>query len=497
MTILLYLLLALLLLLLNAFFVLAEFAAVKLRPSRVEQLVDQGNVKAKLVQHIQSRLDDYLAVCQLGITFASVALGIVGEKAVARVILGSLGVSSGAAHAIASTAVLILISALHVVLGEQVPKMFAIRRPEGSALLIALPLQFFRWLFYLPLTLLSGTTTAILKLFGITGRSREAEHSEEELRIILAQSQTTGLMSFRRLLFLENIFDLGGLKVRDVMRLRTGVKVLKAAAPWDENFKVIKESRFSRFPLVDGQDMPVGVIHVKDLLYEGTEKLPAADLRKLARPYTTASEEMPLESLLAELQRSRGHLAMVRNAEGKWTGFISLEDVLEEIIGTIEDEFEVEPPMFLADALTPGRVILGLHAASLEEVIGKAFGSVPASEVPLPVERASKAVLDRERAMSTYLGNGLAVPHARLEGMDKPVLLFSRSHEGVPVAGRDERAHLIFILLTPAGAPRIQVRLLARICGLVDSEYVAERLRTAETPAGVVEAIRAAEISVS
>jgi tellurite resistance protein TerC len=184
---------------------------------------------------------------------------------------------------------------------------------------------------------------------------------------------------------------------------------------------------------------------------------------------------------------------MVKDATGKWVGVLSMEDIVEEIVGTIEDEFETEPPIYLADALTPGRVVLGLQASSLEEVIGQAFGSVPPGELPVAPEKIVKAVLERERAMSTYLGNGLAIPHARLEGIDKPALLFARSEDGIPIKGREEKAHLIFILMTPAGSPRVQVRLLARICGLIASEYVAERLRSASTPAAVVEAIRAAE----
>ena len=488
-----YLLIAVLLLLLNAFFVLAEFAAVKMRSSRVEQLVSEGMAGAKLVQRIQGKLDEYLAVCQVGITFASIGLGAVAEPSFAELIIRATGASSGTAHAIAVGIAVVLASSLHVVIGEQVPKMLAIRRPEGSSLWTARPLQVFRYVLYLPLLVLNGATNLILRLIGIKAGSHEDDHSEDELRIILAKSQRTGLMSFRRLLFLENIFDLGGIRVRDAMLLRDGVKVLRLAQTWEENLRVIRESRFSRFPLMDGGDLPIGVVHVKDVFYAGGEP----DLRKLARPYLTTTEDAHLENLLGELQRHRGHLAMVKNAEGRWTGFISLEDIVEEIIGTIEDEFEVEPKIHLSDALTAGRTVLGIQASSIEEMVGQAFGRVPAQELPLPAERIVKAVLERERAMSTYLGRGLAIPHARLEGIDKPALLFARSEEGVPIAGRDEKAHLAFILLTPSGSPRIQARLLARICQFIDSEYVAEKLLKADTPQAVVEAIRAAEPTLS
>lgn len=492
-TITVYLLLAAGLILLNAFFVLAEFAIIKLRPSRVEQLVGEGNAKAKIIQHIQAHMDEYLSVCQVGITVASVGLGFVGEPGFAHLFIYLTGASSAWAHTVAVTASIVLSSALHVVMGEQVPKMFALRRAERTALVIARPMVLWRSIFLVPLVLLNGATRAVLRLVGIRDQVKEAEHSEDELRIILAHSQSTGLMSFRRLLFLENIFDLGDVRVRDAMRGRDGVKCLRAGAPWEENFKVIKDSRLSRLPLLGDQEFPIGVIHVKDLLLEGPEKMATADLKKLARPYITTLEDVPLEGLLGDLQRQRGHLAVVKNTEGKWTGIITLEDIIEEVVGSIEDEFESEPRIFMADALTPGRVVLGIEASSLEEAIGQVFGRVPATELPLPVDRIVKAVLERERAMSTYLGNALAIPHARLEGLDKPVLLFARSDAGIPIKGREDKAHFLFILLTPSGAPRVQVRLLARICGLIDSEYVVERLRRAETHAAVVEAIRAAE----
>lgn len=492
-TIAIYLLLAGILIGLNAFFVLAEFAIIKLRPSRVEQLVGEGNLRARAVQHIQSHMDEYLSVCQVGITFASVGLGFVGEPGFARLFDYLTGASSAIAHTAAITAALILSSALHVVVGEQVPKMFALRRPEGAALFIAHPMRFWRYVFLVPIVLLSGATKGLLRLVGIRDKEKAEEHSEDELRIILAHSQSTGLMSFRRLLFLENIFDLGDVRVRDAMRGRDGVKVLRAGAPWEENYKIIKDSRLSRFPLLGDAALPLGVIHVKDLLLEGPDKLPTLDLKKVARPYLTVLEDLPLEGVLGDFQRQRGHLAVVKNAEGKWTGIITLEDIIEEVVGTIEDEFESEPRIFMADALTPSRVVLGIDASSLEEAIGQVFGRVAASELPLPVDKIVKAVLERERAMSTYLGNGLAIPHARLEGLDKPALIFARSDAGIPIKGREDKAHFLFVLLTPSGSPRVQVRLLARICGLIDSEYVVERLRRADTHAAVVEAIRAAE----
>ena len=489
-----FLLAAALLIFLNAFFVLAEFAAVKIRPSRVEELIAQGNARARIVRHIQERLDEYLSVCQVGITLASIGLGFVGEAAFAELVMLATGASSGAAHAAAITIAYILVSALHIVLGEQVPKMLALQRPEGSSLFIARPMKFFRTVFFAPLILLNGATSGVLRLFGIRSRPRETRHSEEELRIILERSQTEGLMSFRRLLILENIFDLGGVRVRDAMHPAGAVKVLRAGAPWEENFRVVRESRFSRFPLVDGaSDMPLGIVHVKDLLYEGPEKMASADLRKIARPYVTTTEETPLENLLAELQRRRGHLAMVKGPDGRWSGFLSLEDIIEEIIGTVEDEFEVEPPLSLGEALTEGRVILGLQAAGIPEAVQQVFAAVPPAELPLPPAPLAAAVLERERAMCTYLGNGLAIPHARIEGLDRPVLLFARSDTGVPVRKSPEKARLLFILLTPAGAPRLQVRLLARICGLVDSEYVMDRLLQAPTAVGILEAVRTGE----
>lgn len=491
-----YILIAVVLLLLNAFFVLAEFATVKLRPSRVQELVDQGNVRATVVQYVQRHLDEYLSVCQVGITFASIGLGFVGEPAFAELILSVLkwiGAGSEAvAHAIAITMAYLLVSFLHILLGELVPKSMAIRGAERAALLTAGPLKFFRYVFIVPFVLLNASANFIVRLLGMPPRAVEEGHTEEELRIILGRSQSEGLITFRRLLLLENVFDLGGVRVRDAMKPKSSVKVLRAEASWDENFKTIRETRFSRFPLVEaGQDRPLGVVHVKDILYSGP-----GDLRKLVRPYVTTTEDTMLEMLMADLQRKRQHAAMVFNRDGKWTGMITLEDVIEEIIGVVEDEYEVEPPIHLGDAISVGRVVLNVQAASMEDAIRHVLKNVPAGELPKDTELITRAVCDREKLVSTYLGRGLAVPHARLEGMDESVCIFARSEQGIPLPNREEKAHLLFILLTPLQSPHLQARLLARIGGIMESEFVEERLHTARTPQEVIEAIRAGETAV-
>jgi len=490
-----YLLVALFLVLVNAFFVLAEFAAVKMRPTRVDELVQAGDARARLFQAIQSRLDEYLSVCQVGITFTSIGLGFVGEPAIARLVEPALtwmgATSAAAAHGIAITIAYVVVSFVHIVLGELVPKSVAIRAAEGAALAVARPLRFFHALFYVPLVVLNKSANAVLWALGVPPAARDESHSEEELRIILSRSQARGLISFRRLLFIENIFDIGGVKVRHAMRPAAQVKVLRLGAPWAENEKVVRESRFSRYPLVDpSRPRPVGFVHVKDLYYHGGGE---PDLAKLARPLVTARPDDDIEVLLAELQRKRAHAAVVTAPDGGWSGFLTLEDVIEEILGTIEDEFEVEPPWSVAAALDATRVVTGLHAASIEEAVRAIVEAVPASSLPRPKDEVMAKLIERERVMSTYLGAGLALPHARLEGIEHPAILLARSEEGVPAGTGDDRARLFFVLLTPSQNPRSQVRLLARIAGMMDSEFVRTRLMEARTAVDLVAAVQDGE----
>jgi tellurite resistance protein TerC len=170
-----------------------------------------------------------------------------------------------------------------------------------------------------------------------------------------------------------------------------------------------------------------------------------------------------------------------------------LEDVIEEIIGSVEDEFEKEPPLFLADTLSPERIILDVTGPDILAAIHQICARIKPSELPLPRERIERAVAEREKSMSTYLGHGVAVPHARIDGLERPILIFAQSSSGIPVASSTEKVHILFMLLTPANIPQYQVRLLARICGVMQSEYVVERLRETHDAGAILEILRAAD----
>jgi len=495
----LYLLVALLLILLNAFFVLAEFASVKVRPTQVEALAEAGNRRAKTLEKIQAHLEEYLSVCQVGITLASIGLGFVGEPAFANLLLpiatriGLEGVAAGVtAHGVSVAVAYLLVSALHIVLGEQVPKMVAIRGTERAALGMALPLMAFRYVFFLPNVLLNGAVNAIMRLFRLPPVTDHGPHSEEEIRIILDQSQTSGMLSFRRLLHIENVLDMGELKVRNAMRARRLVKTLCLGNTRAQNNNAVSDYKYSRYPLLgDDPERPLGYVHVKDLFLAEREGKPTEDLGAFVRPCLAFKEQDALENRLSEMQRKAAHMALVYGDDGRWTGIITLEDAVEEVIGTIEEEFPLEPTVRLSDLLNTDHTMLDVEGTNVLSATRNALQRV--KDLPVSRDAIMLSITDRERLGSSYVGRRLAIPHARLSRLSQPMVIVARLRAPIPSPVIGEDINLLFILLTPADTPRIHQILLSHIAGIFESDFLEDRLEDATTPAELHSVIVTAE----
>lgn len=344
-----------LLVLANAFFVASEFAIVKIRPTRVEELVGRGGWRARMVHGITRRLDTYLSANQVGITLASIALGWLGEPALAEVLepsLEFLGHKAGvAAHSLALAVSFGFITLAHVVLGELVPKSLALQATEPVALWTALPLRLFYFAAFPLIWVLNAFANLMLRMFGLRPAS-EAEmlHSPDELRLVLQHVPLDP--GARRLI--DRVFDYTHRVARHVMTLRRDVVVLAAGLPFEENVKVALTNQYTRYPLVEAdRDRVVGYVHLKDIVAAlAAGRTPK--MSEISREPTYCSEDTSCEWLRREFQRRRVHIAIVLADNGRFVGVVTLEDLLEEFVGEIQDEQDVGeiPPIVRA---TDGR----------------------------------------------------------------------------------------------------------------------------------------------
>lgn len=320
---------------------------------------------------------------------------------------------------------------------------------------------------------------------------------QADLKIVFERLERLGLISFRRLLMFENIIDLRNLKVKDAMQPREKVAAIQLNLPWEKNQELISRTRFSRYPVIKSKEgNQIGVIHVKNLLFLKSEEMNAKRIKSLTHPCVEIDENALLEEALGLFQRNSEHLAIVINSAGQWAGILCIEDVLEEIVGRIDDEFDLDRAgkfVSLAEALSPDYIVFDLEARSIPEAVKEMIEHISPNDLPINRQAVIQTILKRDATVPTYLGNGVAVPRGRIKGLNKPVLAFARSGEGIPIEGTIERAELIFLLLTPYGTARMQPHLLADIIDLKESEYVMERLHKTNSPQEVIEAIRAGQ----
>lgn len=335
--------------LLNGFFVAAEFGLVKVRPMRIDALVRSGDRRAVIVQRMLQRLDLYLSACQLGITIASLVLGWLAEPAVARLLL-ELAAYAGwqiqdgpTTHLIAVAIALTIITILHMTVGEQAPKVWAIRKAESISLFVAYPLYTFATALRPLIAFINALSNGLVRLTGMsTANEHEASASIEELRSILASSARAGHITARQRSIGDNVLALMRLEVRHIMLPRVDVAYLSTSNTMEENLRILRETGHSRYPLGDPDlDNIRGVVHARTVLATLLqEKELSLEAQALRMP--TVPDTQPLSRFIVELQRSQTHAAAVVDEHGTIIGLSFLEDALEEIVGPIHDEFDEE-----------------------------------------------------------------------------------------------------------------------------------------------------------
>jgi CBS domain containing-hemolysin-like protein len=342
----------LLLVLLNGFFVASEFAIVKIRDTQLLPLIQKGNSRAKAASHVLGHLDRYLSAAQLGITLASLGLGWIGEPVFAAVLSPLMDKvqihSENVRHAISFAFGFSVITLLHITAGEQAPKWLAIQKPLPTTLWVVWPLQWFYRISYPFIYIINQTSLWMLRRIGIHPVSEaELAHSEEELRLLFAETQKRAGATLLGRDIVLNALELRQRIARDVMRPRQEITALDTHASISECLDIAEKTRFSRFPLCEAGDLDrmLGVIHFKDLFAMRLKARKGADLLPAARKLIYVPETARLEKLLQLFLERRSHLAIVVDEFGGTLGMVTLENILEELVGPIQDEFDQEKPL--------------------------------------------------------------------------------------------------------------------------------------------------------
>ena len=334
----------------NAFFVAAEFSIVKMRSSRLDVLIAEGNRSASYAKKLADRLDVALSVTQLGITIVSLGLGWLGEPVVASLlhpVFSWFGVPESAVETVSFAIAFFLITSLHIVGGELIPKNVAIRKVESVALTVALPLLVFQRIMYPFVWLLNHVANWAEERMGFSVVTKEEDvaHTEEEIRVLMEESHRQGFIDKTELEFVDNVFDFADLSVREIMIPRTDMVCLDLEDSLEESIEAAMEERLTRYPICDGgKDNVIGFLHIKDFL-QTLYKKEAPDLRKLARHALVVPEAMAVSRLLQTMQQERSQLAIVVDEYGGTAGMVTIEDVIEEIVGDIQDEFDTDRPL--------------------------------------------------------------------------------------------------------------------------------------------------------
>lgn len=332
---------------LSAFFVAVEFALVRIRPSRIDQMIAEGNKRALAVKQAVANLDGYLSACQLGITITSLGLGWLGEPTVEKIlhpVFESMHMPEAVSSFLSFVIAFVAITYLHVVVGELAPKTIAIRKAEAVALLTSTPIIWFNRIMYPFIWLLNSSANQLVKLFGIKPASEhEDAHSEEELQFIINESFESGKINQAEFGYVSRIFAFDEMLAKEIMVPRTDMVCLYVNRSNEENLDIIRQEQYTRFPVVnESKDDIIGIINTKQFFLELYGNEEPVDLSSLIQPVSAVHETTPVKDLLKKMQKDGVHIAVLVDEYGGTSGIVTIEDVLEQIVGEIRDEFDAD-----------------------------------------------------------------------------------------------------------------------------------------------------------
>lgn len=334
-----------LLILLTAFFVASEFAIVKVRKSKMEARANAGDKKAKNALKLVNNLDYYLSACQLGITITALGLGWLGEPTLEVLllpILESLGLPYSLTHVFSFLIAFFIITFLHVVLGELAPKTLAIQRAEAITLLLSKPLILYSRIMYPLIWLLNGSANIFVRMLGFKSvKESEEAHSEEELRHILTESYENGEINKTEYEYVDRIFEFDNRTAKEIMVPRVEVAVIDIGDPIESTLDFLKQERYTRFPVVQNdKDHIIGILHIKQIFNTDWSNLDS--LENFVHPVIKVFENIPIRDLLVKMQKENTHMVVLTDEYGGTSGIVTAEDIIEEIVGDIRDEFDAE-----------------------------------------------------------------------------------------------------------------------------------------------------------
>lgn len=334
---------------LTAFFVASEFAIIRIRSSRIDQLIEEGNKGAVVAKKVISNLDEYLSACQLGITITALGLGWLGEPTIEHLLeplfLG-LNIPASITHVLSLVIAFTAITFLHVVVGELAPKTLAIQKAEFVSLVTARPLIIFYKVMYPFIWALNGAARLITQMFGLKQASEhELAHTEEELRIILSESYKSGEINQSEFKYVNKIFEFDNRIAKEIMVPRTEMVSLSKDDTLETFLEVVQEEKFTRYPIIDGdKDHIIGMVNIKEIMTDiiMDRELASKTLESYTRPIIRVIDTVPIHDLLVKMQKDRIHMAILMDEYGGTSGLVTVEDIIEEIVGEIRDEFDMD-----------------------------------------------------------------------------------------------------------------------------------------------------------